>query len=86
MASSYDRSTQSLHCKACGKSLAVRRTSTHDPFRMLLLAEAFAIKHLECVARNERPAKRWARFFDRQPAADFPRPLGADYGHGIAVV
>lgn len=88
MASSYDRGTQSLRCDKCKQSLPLCRTSTFNPERMVLLAEAFAIKHLGCRTGHERQWRlrsRWAQFFDRQPEADAPRPLSADHGHGVSL-
>lgn len=79
----YDRELQSLCCKGCGTKLPLRRNSTFNPERMVMMIEAFAQEHKECTefknylrARNEIHWRKGMRHnFPNQGATMKFRPV-----------
>jgi hypothetical protein len=45
----YDRKLQCLRCPDCGEKTPLRRASTLNPERLVLLIECFALKHAACA-------------------------------------
>ena len=73
LVSYYNRELQCFRCPDCGEKTPIRRASTFDAERLVLLIECFTLQHEDCAqyknflrARAERTWRRELANFDQQ--------------------
>jgi hypothetical protein len=66
----YNRGLQCLHCPDCGEKTPLRRASTLNPERLVLLIECFALKHAACAEYASYALARAHRIWRRTFRAD----------------